>query len=437
MSIQWNRLDRFQHRKLAHYLCFVMSETVFIKNIGQLKTPGPGLHDPVTTISNAGVFIDKGRIAWVGPMEKAQIPDQVTEVDATGQTVTPGLIDCHTHLVFAGDRSEEFFQRTQGSTYEEIAAAGGGIRTTVKKTRSASSTDLLRSARHRIRRWIQQGVTTLEMKSGYGLDSESEYRMLKVIDQLRRESPIDISPTFMGAHDLPPDIDKTVWINQIIQDLIPSVAKENLAEAVDVFCETGVYSVGESDRILAAARKAGLSVKVHSDELTPLGGASLAARYQAWSADHLLCVTDQGIRDLATSGTVAVLLPGTALYLKKPYAPARDLLSAGIPVALATDFNPGSCPMEHLSMVMALAALYMGLSADECLKGVTSHAARALGRNHLTGCLVPGYRADLVIWNAPDWNHLIYHPSVNHAAAVMAAGTWIYSAGVPIECPFL
>ncbi|NUQ80939.1 MAG: imidazolonepropionase [Bacteroidetes bacterium] len=413
-----------------------MSETVFIKNIAQLKTPGPDLHDPVITLSNAGILIENGRISWVGPMEKAPVPGSAAELDATGQTVTPGLIDCHTHLVFAGDRSDEFISRTQGATYEEIAAAGGGIRTTVLKTRSASSTDLLRSARHRIRRWIQQGVTTLEIKTGYGLESESEYRLLRIIDQLKNESPIDISPTFMGAHDIPPDIDRTVWINQIIQDLIPAIAMENLAEAVDVFCEKGVYTIGESDRILAAARKAGLAIKVHADELTPIGGASLAARYQAWSADHLLCVTDQGIRDLSSSGTVAVLLPGTAFYLKKPFAPLSKLTAAGIPVALATDFNPGSCPMESLSMVMTLAALYMGMSADDCLKAVTTNAARALGRHHVTGCLLPGYRADLVIWNAPDWNHLIYHPSVNHTAAVMAQGRWIFSTGEPIECPF-
>lgn len=413
---------------------------IFIQHCKELLTPlFPG-NGKIQRLKNASLIIEDNLISWVGPDHDCPSPEPGDQViDGTNQILTPGLIDAHTHLVFAGDRSGEFIQRTQGATYQQISASGGGIASTVTKTREASAYDLLRTARPRVNRWMAQGVTTLEIKSGYGLTTESELKLLRVIRQLKKEVPIDISATFLGAHDIPAEFkeNRTDYIQKIISEMIPAVSADNLAESVDVFCETGVYSISESRQILESALHHKLKVKVHADELSALGGASLAAQLNGLSADHLLCITDQGINDLTNSETVAILLPGTAWFLKMPYAPARKLLDSGICVALATDFNPGSCTIDQFSFILMLAALYMNMTPDEILSAVTVNAAKALDRETETGKLAPGYRADLVLWNAPSWEHIIYHPTHNHAGKVFASGKLIYQSEIWNECLFL
>ncbi|MCK6600686.1 MAG: imidazolonepropionase [Bacteroidetes bacterium] len=411
-----------------------------IRNIRQILTPVSPGNTPLLKIENGTVIVDESGIIYVGGTAGAPVPQNSDLViDGTGQILTPGLIDCHTHLVFAGDRSGEFIRRTQGTTYSEIAASGGGILSTVQKTRDMSENDLLRNARIRAARWLSQGVTSLEIKSGYGLSVESELKLLRVINRLKQEFPGTVQATFMGAHEIPPEYrdDRSGWISVLTQELLPEIARNQLAEACDVFCETGVYSLEESEKIARAALQNGLKIKFHADELTPLGGASLAARLQALSADHLLCITDDGIRDLAASETVGVLLPGTAWYLKMPYAPARKLINSGATVALATDFNPGSCTLDQFSFIWMLAALYMSMSPDEILSAVTLNAAKAVGIHHITGKIEPGFRGDLVLWNSPSLEHLIYHPSLNHAGKVFASGQLVWQSEQWNECLFI
>ena len=411
-----------------------------LSHIKKLYTPIRVGNGFISTIENAAVVIENGLISWVGQTE--EIPNKYHHFSAQNCSdfiLTPGLIDAHTHLVFAGERAIEFGERLKGATYQEIASKGGGIATTVRQTRLATEQELLRLTRPRLQRWIEQGITTVEIKSGYGLTTESEIKCLKVIQKLKSENKIDIASTFLGAHDIPPEFKnrKEEYISIIMDEMLPEIAKQKLAEAVDVFCETGVYTVEESRRILNRAKELGFTVKVHADELSPLGGASLAAELNALSADHLLCIPEKGISDLAASQTVAMLLPGTAWFLKMDYAPARKMIEKNINVSVASDFNPGSCTIDQFSQLFLLSTLYMGLTPNELLSAVTINAAKALNRENLTGRIAPGFRADLVLWNAPSWEHLIYHSSSPHAAQVYAGGNLVYQSNKVIERRYL
>jgi imidazolonepropionase len=406
------------------------AQLVGVTRPGELVRRGPGLRDP-GVIADGAVVIDGSRIAWLGPTaELPSRPANATILDATGKVVLPGFVDSHTHLLFAGSREDEFEQRLQGRSYQEIAAQGGGINATVRRVRAAPREELKTLARSRLDRMLNFGVTTVEVKSGYGLTAADEMKCLEVIAELNAEGPLELVPTFLGAHAVPPEFrsDREGYLRLLTDAMLPEVARSRLAEFCDVFCETGVFDLDESRRILTKALDLGLKLKLHADELTPLGGAELAARLGATSADHLLCITDPGIDALAASGTVATLLPGTAFFLGLPYAPARRLIERGVPVALASDCNPGTCPTENLPLVGAMACTQMGMLPGEVVNALTLNAAAALSRADRVGSLEVGKQADLVLYSVADYRHLFYHFGVNHVWRVLKRGRVVHSA---------
>ncbi len=387
-------------------------------------------------IRDGALAARRGKIVWVGPTADllgAVKPLAFSKlINAYGKTVIPGLVDPHTHLVFAGSREKEFAQRIQGKTYAEIAAAGGGINVTVTATRKASAEDLKARARAALNRMLALGTTTVEAKSGYGLDLDTELKMLEVIRELNEEGPLTIIPTFMGAHEIPPEYrhDAEAYVNLVITRMIPEVASRKLARFCDVFCEAGVFSVEQAERILRAAKSAGLEPRVHADELTDLGGAALAARTGARTADHLLFASDDGIRQMAQAGVIAVLLPGTAYFLHlQRYARARDMIAADVPVALATDFNPGSCMTESLPLVLNMACTQMRMLPAEAIAAATINAAWAVGEQDCAGSLEVGKQADLLILDVPDHEHLCYHFGVNLVQTVIKGGKVVVENG--------
>jgi imidazolonepropionase len=398
---------------------------------GEVGRPrlGAELRD-LSIIEDGALAALNGAIAWVGPT--AELDREVTPspacrtVDASGRIVLPGLVDPHTHLLFAGSREQEFVQRIEGKNYLEIAAAGGGINATVAATRQASKEELKAVARVRLRRMLEMGVTTAEVKSGYGLETATEIKMLEAINELALEEDLPhVVPTFLGAHEVPPEYrGRTAdYIQLLVTEMIPEVASRHLARFNDVFCEKGVFSLEESEKVLNAGIFHGLRSKLHADELTPLGGAELAADLKATSADHLLFVTDHGIDAMARARVVAVLLPGTAYFLSLGrYAPARRLIERGVPVALATDCNPGSCMTESLPLVLNMACTQMRLSPAEAISAATFNAAWAVGEAGRVGSLEPGKQADFVILDAPNHLHLCYHFGVNLVQAVFKHG---------------
>jgi imidazolonepropionase len=406
--------------------------SLLVRGASELATPagnetrrGPELA-ALEIRPQAVVRCEHGRIAFVGDESEHRrrfpAPDEV--LDAGGGCIVPGFVDPHTHPVWAGSREDEFDRRLRGESYMDIARAGGGINATVRATRAASSAELLESATARLDTFLLHGTTTIEAKSGYGLDLETEARMLEVIAEASRLHPIDLHPTCLAAHEVPPEhrADPEAWVERLVREIHPEIARRGLAEAVDVFCEEGVFDLGQTRRLLADAADYGWKIHLHADELTPLGGAELAVELGALSADHLMCVTPQGIAALAGSDTVAVLLPGTSFFLRSDFAPARELIDAGCAVALATDCNPGSSPTESMPMILGLACLGMGMRVAEALTAATLNAAAALGRAHELGSIEEGKQADLVVLNAPTVHHLVYHYGVNPVRHVVKAG---------------
>jgi len=384
-------------------------------------------------LSDAAVLIDGERIAWVGPRREARDlhsaignpQSAIVEVEVAG-VLFPGFVDCHTHAVFGAPRLDDQERRALGMDYKTIAAAGGGILESVRDVRARSESELAALTRARLGALLAHGATTIEVKSGYGLDCETELRQLRVIARLAGAQPAALVPTFLGAHEVPPEFRdrRADYVRLVCEEMIPAVARERLAVACDVFCEPGVFSVAEARTVLAAARRHGLAVKLHADELDGSGGAELAVEVGALSADHLAGVSPAGIRALAASETVAVLLPATLLFLGgRSQAPARRLLDAGAALALATDLNPGSSPTLSLPLVMALAVSQLGLRHAEAVNAVTVNAAAALGMVADRGQLAPGFRADLAVCDVADWREVAYWMGGNAVTAVWTGGS--------------
>ena len=400
-----------------------------LTNIGLLAScREEGGQDAIHTIPRAALAWRETDIAWVGSAEA--LPHEYADderIDAQGRLVVPGLVDCHTHLAFAGWRADEIDARIRGRTYQELAAAGGGIARTVAATRGIRTDALVDRCASWLAQMVRLGVTTVEAKSGYGLDVDNEIRLLEVYEALRRTQSVRIVSTLLAAHVVPREYAgrRQEYVDMVCGDVIPVVARRSLARFADVFVEESAFTPDEARTILRCAREHGLGAKLHVDQLTDGGGAALAAELNAVSADHLDCVSAEGISRLARAGTVAVTLPLAALYLGRPVAPARRLIAAGVPVAIATDFNPGTAPTYHLPLAMLLAATLQRMTPAEVLKGVTILAARAIGEASVTGSLEPGKRADFAIIDAPDVNHWVYHFAPNSCVSTYIAGVQV------------
>lgn len=427
-----------------------MKSITYIKRASQVVTVKGGSKEPkrgqamsdIGIIENGSVIIEGGTITFVGSDVEAEqyistIDGKVSTIDASGKVLTPGLIDPHTHLVFAGSREKELEMRLNGAKYIDILKAGGGILQTTTSTREASEEQLIEESLKRLNRFLQYGVTTVESKSGYGLTLEDELKQLRATKRLNEQHPIDLVSTFMGAHAIPVDYKENPdeFVRLVIEEMIPKVAEENLAEFCDVFCEEGVFTIEQSERILEAGKNFGLKPKIHADEIVQFGGAELAAKVGAVSADHLLQASTEGIKQMAESGVIAVLLPGTAFFLMEKPADARKMIESGVPVALSTDRNPGSSPTESLPFVMNLACLTMKMTPAEVLTACTINAAHAIGRADQIGSIEVGKKADLVLFDAPNYQTLQYNYAVNLVDTVLKSGKVIVEGGILQNVP--
>lgn len=396
-------------------------------------------------IADGAVVIEDGMIAGVGATEQVLARLQESgkhlslfeTIDATGKAVLPGFVDSHTHFVFGGYRAEEFAWRLKGASYMDILARGGGILSTVTATRNASKDALIEAGLKRLDAMLAFGVTTVEGKSGYGLDHDAEIKTLEVMAELNSLHPVDVVPTFMGAHAVPPDYKGRPddYIDFLLSDVIPEVASRHLAAFCDVFCEKGVFSIEQSRRLLTGAAQWGLKPKLHADEIVSLGGAELAAEIGAVSADHLLYASDAGIKAMAEAGTIATLLPLTAFSLREPYARGRSMIDAGCAVALATDFNPGSCFSESIPLVAATAALSMNMTPEEIVTALTLNGAAALGRADRTGSLDRGKQGDVIILENPSYRFIPYHIGVSAVETVIKRGVVVFNSASPAPRP--
>lgn len=419
--------------------------TILIKNANEVITLKSNAQGPrtkeqmqeIAVIENGSVLIEEERIVAVGAYEQleADFPELIKKaetIDATGKIVMPGLVDCHTHLVHGGTREQEFNMRLNGSTYMEIMNAGGGIHATTKRTRETSFEDLYVKTMQHLDVFLKHGVTTVEAKSGYGLDWETEKKQLEVAKKLQATHDVDVVSTFMGAHAVPRDYKgrEDEFVDIVIHDMLPKVAELKLAEFNDVFCEKGVFTPAQSQRILEAGKALGLTPKIHADEIEPYKGAELAAKVGAISAEHLLVASDEGIQRMAEAGTIAVLLPGTAFFLRASFARGRLMIDKGVPVAISTDFNPGSSPTLSLPFIMNLACMHMGMTLEEVLTATTINAAYALNRGEQIGSLEAQKQADVVILDVANYKQLQYFYGMNHTNTVIKNGRIVVRDGI-------
>ncbi len=408
---------------------------LLLKNIKQLVTVAAGGKPwksgtdmrNVGVVENANVLIGDGVIQWVGGKGESptNLLNDATVFDADGLVALPGFVDSHTHMVFAGSREDEFAMRAEGKSYQQIAEQGGGILSTVRATRTATKKELKKLASRRLDAMMQHGTTTVEIKSGYGLDEQSEIKMLEAIAELHEEHFMTIVPTFLGAHAVPPEFRerREEYIKLVCERMLPYIARRGLAVFCDVFCELGYYTPEESRHILKTAHGLGLKLKLHADELAASGGSVLAGELGAVSADHLEHIDDEGMRQLERGGVVGVLLPGVSFFLGHGFAPARKLIDAGVPIAIASDFNPGSCMSFSMPLMMTIACTQMSMTPEEAITACTLNGAAALGMSDRVGTIEVGKQADIILYDLPNYRHLPYHFGVNHVKHIIKNGT--------------
>ncbi|MDA0986283.1 MAG: imidazolonepropionase [Bacteroidetes bacterium] len=400
-----------------------------IKELVTVSTKGKGIKvgkemRELGIIENASLLIEDGIIKKIADAGKIKVNDEVYVLNADGKIVLPGFVDSHTHLVFAGSRENEFGLRAEGKTYQEIAKSGGGILSTVNKTREASKKELFKLAERRLNKMLKLGTTTVEIKSGYGLSAESEIKILDVINQLKREHYTTIVPTFLGAHAIPIEFKNNPdeYVELICNYILPHVAKNKLAEFCDIFCENGYFDLTQSEKILSKAINCGLKIKLHADQLSNFGATELGVKLNATSVDHLELLNEKGIEALKNSKTIATILPGSSFFLNHKYAPARSLIDKNIPVAIATDFNPGTAMCYSMPMMLTIACTQMKMRIEEAISASTINGAAALGLQNKIGSLEVGKVGDVIIFDVPNYKYIPYHFSENFVKHVIKEG---------------
>jgi imidazolonepropionase len=405
-----------------------IKQLVTVHSNGKLCKSGKDMRD-VGVIEHATVLIQDGIFSWIGPSTEftQTVNENIDVIDASDVVALPGFVDSHTHLLFAGSRENEFALRVEGKTYQEIAVAGGGILSTVHATRATSRKDLRKIARRNLEIMLSEGTTTVEIKSGYGLSEESEIKILEAINGLVEESLIEIVPTFLGAHAVPPEFTETPerYVDLICERLLPYITQKKLAKFCDAFCEEGYFSVEQCRRIFRTARALDIGIKIHADQLSQIGASRLAAECRAVSADHLEHIDDDGIAALKHSGTLATVLPGVSFFLNYAYPPARKIIDAGVPLAIASNFNPGSCMSFSMPLMMTIACAQMSLTPEEAITASTLNGAAALGVSNRLGSIEIGKQADIVLYDVPNYRYLPYHFGMNHVAKVIKRGTYL------------
>lgn len=409
---------------------FIYHASELVTCAGPAPKHGKEMSD-IGLIKDGALIIHDDKIVAAGTTDELfpQISeDEYEMIDASGKTVLPGFVDSHTHFIFGGYRADEFSWRLRGDTYMSIMERGGGINASVSKTREASLEELVEAGKERLAEMLEFGVTTVEGKSGYGLDKDTELKQLRAMKELQGTQPIDIVTTFLGPHSVLPEWKgkEREFLDWMIEDVMPLVKKENLAEFADIFCEQNVFSVEDSEYYLTKAKEMGFKLKIHADEMAPLKGSELAARVGCTSADHLLQASDQGIEDMAREGVISTVLPATAFCLKEPYARGRKMIDSGCALAIASDWNPGSCFTNSIPLLVALTCIYMGLSIEEVITGLTINGAAAVGRADKVGSLEPGKQADIIFLRYPSIHFMPYHTGVNLVETVIKGGNIVY-----------
>ena len=389
-----------------------------IKNIKSITSWSPK-ENKLKIINDTNIVIENEKIFYIGK----NIFSVDKEIDANGALITPGFIDSHTHPIFYNNRSEEFFLRTKGISYDEISRGGGGILSSIKSVREVSEEKLFNRSLQRINYFLKNGTTTIEAKSGYGLNTKNELKLLSVIKKLNEVSYLDLVPTFMGAHAVPQEYNKDTYINLICNEMIPAIAEKQLAEYCDVFCENGYFSIEDSKKILLKAKEYGMNIRLHADEFEDSGAANLAAELSAISADHLMAVSDIGIKSLAKKNVIATILPGTTFFLgKQSYANGRKIIDLGCDICIATDYNPGSSTTQSMPLIIFLACLYCNINIEEAFKAATWNAARSLNRENIIGAISEGYQADILFWDLKNINEIAYWMNSDRLMKVMKKG---------------